>query len=81
MSQQIWVLVFEHKHGMDVTAYTTQQAAERARQGIAAEFWEDEMPEDLPRPEDPEELADAYFDEMSNHGEYLTIQETTLQGS
>lgn len=77
----VWVLVFEHKYGMDVRTYTTRQAAEQFRQGLAADFWDTEMPEDLPRPEDPADLADAYFDEMGSHGEYATIHETPLQGS
>lgn len=80
VGQNLWVAVFEHKHGMDTFACTTRLAAEILREGVAAQFWEAEMG-DLPKPSDPEELADAYFDEMGSHGEFFTIQETTLQGS
>lgn len=76
----LWVAVFEHRHGMDTFACTTRLAAEMLREGVAAQFWEVEMG-DLPKPEDPEDLADAYFNEMGNRGEHFTIQETTLQGS
>lgn len=81
VGQTLWVLVYEHKYGLGVTAYTTEQAAQKALQGIAAEFWDDEMPEDLPRPEDPCEMADAYFEEMGQHGEFAYIEMTTLQGA
>ena len=80
VGQNLWVAVFEHRHGMDTFACTTRLAAEIIREGVAAQFWEAEMG-DLPKPSDPEELADAYFDEMGNHGEFFSIQETTLQGS
>lgn len=75
----LWVAVFEHKHGMDTFALTSRAAAEALRRVIAADFWETEMG-DLPKPDDAEEMADAYFDEMSSHGEFFTIHETTLQG-
>lgn len=80
VGQNLWVAVYEHKHGMDTFACTTRLAAEILREGVAAQFWEAEMG-DLPKPSDPDELADAYFDEMGNHGEFFSIQETTLQGS
>lgn len=80
VGQNLWVAVYEHKHGMDTFACTTRLAAEILREGVAAQFWEAEMG-DLPKPSDPEELADAYFDEMGSHGEFFTIQETTLQGA
>ena len=80
VGQTLWVAVFEHKHGMDTFALTSFEAAENLRNSIAAEFWETEMG-DLPKPEDPDELAEAYFNEMSSHGEFFTIHETTLQGA
>lgn len=80
VGQNLWVAVYEHKYGMDTFACTTRLAAEIIREGVAAQFWEAEMGT-LPKPSDPEELADAYFDEMGSHGEFFTIQETTLQGS
>ena len=36
---------------------------------------------DLPKPEDPEEMADAYFNEMGDHGEFFNIQQVPLQGA
>lgn len=79
VGQNLWVAVYEHKYGMDTFACTTRLAAEILREGVAAQSWEAEMG-DLPKPSDPEELADAYFDEMGSHGEFFTIHETTLQG-
>ena len=76
----LWVAVYEHKYGMDTHAFTTHAEAEGMRRRIADWFWEAEMG-DLPKPEDPDELAEAYFNEMSSHGEFFTIHETTLQGA
>lgn len=79
VGQNLWVAVYEHKYGTDTFACTTRLAAEILREGVAAQSWEAEMGT-LPKPSDPEELADAYFDEMGSHGEFFSIQETTLQG-
>lgn len=80
VGEYLWVAVYEHRYGMDTHAFTTCAGAESLRQRIADEYWEAEMG-DLPKPDDAEEMAEAYFNEMSSHGEYFTIQETTLQGA
>lgn len=80
VGDSVWVLVLEHPYGMGVRTYTTWQAAKQARQGLAADSWDAEMPGNLPRPEDPADLADAYFEEMGDYGQYATIYETTLRG-
>lgn len=79
VGQDLWVGVYEHRHGMDTFACTTRLQAEIIRENIAAEFWETEMG-DLPKPEDLDELADAYFAEMNSRGEFFSIQQTTPQG-
>ena len=79
VGQNLWVAVYEHKYGTDTFACTTRLAAEILREGVAAQSWGAEMGS-LPKPSDPEELADAYFDEMGSHGEFFSIQETILQG-
>lgn len=80
VGEYLWVAVYEHKYGMDTHAFTTHAEAEGMRRRIADWFWEAEMG-DLPKPEDPEEMADAYFNEMGDHGEFFNIQQVPLQGA
>lgn len=80
VNQTIYVAVFEHRHGVDVSAFRTEDQAEALRQRIASDYWDQEMPDWVERPEDPGELADAYFEEMGYHGEYFHIHPTELQG-
>lgn len=80
VNQTIYVAVFEHRHGVDVFVYRTEEQAEALRQRIASDYWEQEMPDGVERPDDPEEMADAYFGEMGDHGEYFHIHPTLLQG-
>lgn len=75
----VWICVYEHKHGMNTWAFTSEAAAAQHRQFIAESWWAEEMPEGTEKPEDPDEMADAYFDEMGAHGEFYTIHRTLLE--
>lgn len=80
VGEYLWVAVYEHKYSMDTYAFTTYEGAESLRQRSADEFWEAEMG-DRPKPDDAEEMADAYFDEMGEHGEFFSIEQVPLRGS
>lgn len=75
----VWICVYEHKHGMNTWAFTSEAAAAQHRQFIAESWWDEEMPEGVEKPEDLEELTDAYFEEMGAHGEFYTIHRTLLE--
>lgn len=64
-AQYVTVLVIEHRHGTEVWMHNTPEGAERSRIGWAETWGDEEMPSDVPKPADPEEMADAYFDHMA----------------
>lgn len=70
---QVWVLEYNHKHGTDVTAHATEQAARLAAAQIARDFWEDVagpgMPAD-PDTLDDEEATRLYFEACGDHESY-----------
>jgi hypothetical protein len=78
----IWVAVYDHRFGQDIEAYGTEAEAELERQGIAGGNWDNEFNTDVPKPDDPEELADAYFEMMGErgdgHSESFTIEKKEI---
>jgi hypothetical protein len=74
--QTIWLGVYEHRHGTDISAYATEAAAQAGREALAREMWEDELP-DEPMP--AADVAGAYFDLVSEH-EWFEIRVVSLEG-
>ena len=52
---RVWVLEYSHKHGTDLTAYATPQAAEAGAAEIARQWWASEMRGEAGVPESPAE--------------------------
>jgi hypothetical protein len=77
ITHTIWVTVYEHRHGANIEVYGTKAEAELSRQRIAAEQWDEEINTDVTKPNDPKELADAYF-EMMGYSESFTIEEKEI---
>lgn len=76
---KVYVTRYEHRHGSDTEVYATAEAAEAARQGIAADWWDKEMPNEA-KPEDRGELADIYFRRMAERDEFFSIEECEVWG-
>lgn len=78
----VYVTIWSHRHGEDVGAYATAAGAEAWRQAIAAEEWDNEIPETVPKPQDPKKLADCYFEFMGDNfrrSEFFSVQPLTVQ--
>jgi len=60
----LFIGVYRHRHGTDIGVHPSAADAEQARRDTAAFFWDTEMPEDTPKPDDPDVMADAYFEHM-----------------
>lgn len=73
---KVWVAVFEHQYGSDLSAFKTFEGAERWRQQIAEEWWEKEFP-GTPKPDEPKACADEYFDRIDR--EYFNCKECVVQ--
>lgn len=76
---QVYVVVWEHKHGQDVWAFASLERAQEQRRKIAEEWFDVECSH-MEKPEDRDELADLYFETMSTdpvHFEscYITVCE------
>ena len=86
-AQTVYVLTYTHKHGEDVTVYSTEHAAKRAAGDIARVYWETAVASDYALPgmrKSPggmgdEEVTRQYFMVMGNHGESYSITATDVQ--
>lgn len=78
----VWVLNWEHRHGSDTAVFASREGAAQHRREIAAEQWDEEIGNEIPRPKDEEACANAYFahmgDQMSK-AEFCEISRHTLQ--
>jgi hypothetical protein len=79
----VYVTIFEHRHGRDVEAFASWELAVAEAAGIARESWSDARAEDASLPESaPEDDASAmelYFAAREPH-EFHTIAVCPVQG-
>lgn len=57
---KVFVALYRHAYGCEVRAFDRFGKAEEWRQELAKEWWDKEVPEDMPA--DPAEAADCYFE-------------------
>jgi hypothetical protein len=74
------ILIYEHKHGRDVSAYGSYRAAEAALVSIVRDQWTDRA--DREAPDDASSLSDdeainAYFD--GHEEEFYAIEEIEVE--
>jgi len=55
---EVWILEYQHKHGTDLTAHATEEAARLAAAQIARDFWEDVASWHPEMPATPDGLSD-----------------------
>ena len=77
----VFILVYSHRHGIDITPYLTRREAEAAMAMTALSYWGERA--DATAPEDPlaagltdAQILAAYFD--GNEREFLEIEEGVL---
>ena len=78
---RIFVVVWEHRYGQDVCAFTSLESAREHRRKIAEEWFDVEC-DHLDKPEDRDELTDLYFDTVgmdTAHFEGCHITECDLE--
>ena len=66
-STEVTVLSISHRHGTDTTVHISLAAAREALHAWVVEWWDKEIP-NRPRPEDPEEAIQMYFERVSDEG-------------
>lgn len=76
MKINIWITHISHKHGDDLYASMTPEAADRIVRSYVDEWWDEEM-QGAPKPLDPIQMVEEYFDSMDY--ESYQIQETQLE--
>lgn len=78
MKLQVGIYLHE-RFDDDVKLYATRELAERAREKIAVDQWDQTMSIDMPG--DPAAAADLYFEKMNERrGEYFSIEEVEVIG-
>ncbi len=86
MSQHIYVLRYDHRHGTDITAYASEGLARKARADIAMQ-WAHELPDEDDAVRIKELYADGEYDEAvalyieSHVDESLDIDDLEIIGA
>ena len=59
MNTEVWVVEYDHKHGVDITVYSSEKAAQQCMEEIV-ENWRDDfnVPEDVSNADAIEKWAD-----------------------
>lgn len=57
-------LAIEHQHGTDITIHRTREGALAKVDQFVADWWDTEMGEDDPMPEDAAEARQSYFEKV-----------------
>ncbi len=63
---KVYVAIYDHRHGQDVSVYKTEASALAARDATAACWWERELPK---RQKPDTDIGDIYFHIMGERGE------------
>lgn len=74
----VWVVVIDHRHGTDVYAAATEDAAWKVAAEYARESWAERFPE-TDAPADDREAVSQYFEDHNN--EWRIIERVTVQGA
>jgi hypothetical protein len=79
MMREVFVVIYEHRHGMDVSAHASHGQAYAAVAEIARTWWNERADRsaagDCSALSD-EEVVDAYF--TGNQGEFYAIEEAKV---
>jgi hypothetical protein len=73
---KIFVTIWDHRHGIDVGAYSTYERAVEEMNRIGEEWWADSV--GGPKPE--KDIGERYFEAMGDvsPGEYFSINEVEV---
>jgi hypothetical protein len=65
-------LIIEHNHGTDVTVHRSREGALAKVDQFVSDWWDTEMGEDEPMPEDPAAARQAYFEAVGDENYLIT---------
>lgn len=65
----VWVGIYDHKHGRDVSVFATEADALQWRINLADEWWENEFGSEADKPDDKQIMANIYWDKLADMGE------------
>jgi len=75
----VWVLVIEHDHGLDVSAHADEQHARDALAAYVEQWWDHEIDRECDAmPAERDKAIEAYFEIVE--GESYLLQEVTVRG-
>jgi len=76
MKITIWITHISHRHGDDLYASMTPEAADQIVRDYVEDWWDHEKL-DIPKPLDPVQMVEDYFEMMDD--ESYQIQEAELE--
>lgn len=78
VSQRVVVAIYEHRHGMDVRAFTHEDEAMSWRTKLAKRWWSDAFDDEPPA---DDEIGEEYFGRMLERDEFFSTQECEVEGA
>lgn len=75
--QRVVVAMYEHRHGIDVRAFTHQGEAMSWRTKLAKRWWHDAFDDEPPA---DDEIGEEYFGRMLERDEFFSTQECEVEG-
>lgn len=79
---KVWAAVYQHKYGEDLRTFAEEAGAAAWRKAIADEWWQHTFGEGRAKPDDPDELAEKYWDWQACHGdEWFTYEACEVEGN
>jgi DNA-binding transcriptional regulator GbsR (MarR family) len=73
---KVWLATYTHRHGTDNRIFKKIKDAQRWKDKIAEEYWDDEI-KSTTKPTD--NIGDQYFNLISENSEYFDIEELDVE--
>jgi len=83
----IWIVAIEHRHGMDLSAASSEDRAHEIIRAWVDQWWSHEMDKvpgrkkDKAKPKDPVKMVQAYFAQVEEESFVIELSDLELEAS
>ena len=78
MKITVWITHISHKHGDDLYASPSAEAADKIVKNYVDSWWGDEMDPEHVKPEDPDEMIEHYFEAKDDESYQIQTAELDI---
>lgn len=76
---RVFVAEYQHKHGSDMRVFADESGAEKWRQELASEMWDENMTE-ANKPEDPAVMANQFWEDAAMFEDFFGVASYEVEG-